>query len=140
MLDTIAKKFRQDSQEAISSIIGVGMTVNGDITFKGKMKVDGKIIGNVKGEHLVLSNTGMITGDVDTDILICQGRVEGNVKVKKLTVMKEGGINGKLEAVELEVEFGASLNGEIKARTQDLRLIQGPSQQHDQELKSASSG
>jgi cytoskeletal protein CcmA (bactofilin family) len=140
MLDTIARKFRQDSQEAISSIIGLEMAVNGDISFKGRMKVDGKIIGNVKGEHLILSNTGVITGDVDTDIFICQGRVDGNVKVKKMTVMKKGGINGKLEAVELEVEFGASLSGEIKARTQDLRLIQGPPQQHDLELKDTSSG
>jgi len=89
MLDTIARKFKNDSPEAISSIIGLEMTVNGDISFKGKMKVDGKIIGNVKGEHLILSNTGVITGDVDTDIFICQGRVDGNVKVKKLTVMKK---------------------------------------------------
>lgn len=140
MLDSIARKFKHDSQEAISSIIGLEMTINGDTSFKGKMKVDGKIIGNVKGEHLILSNTGVITGDVDTDIFICQGRVDGNVKVKKMTVMKKGGINGKLEAVELEVEFGASLSGEIKARTQDLRLIQGPPQQHDLELKNASSG
>ncbi|MCK5233072.1 MAG: polymer-forming cytoskeletal protein [Desulfobulbaceae bacterium] len=140
MLDKITKRFRQDPQEAISSIIGMEMSVDGDISFKGKMKIDGKILGNIRGEHLILSNTGMITGDVYTDTFICQGQVDGNVKVKKLNVKKEGGINGKVEAVELSVEFGASLNGEIKARTQDLRLVQGASQQPDQEFKDASSG
>ncbi len=141
MLDTIMAKFKPEQKEAISTIIGQDMTIDGNVSFKGITKIDGRIIGNVKGEHLILSESGMITGNVNTVAFICQGQVDGDVKADKLDVKAQGSITGKLEAIEIAVEFGASLSGEIKARTKDLRLIQNTAAlQQDQEVQVTSSG
>ncbi len=117
----------QDNKEMTTSIIGKDMAMVGDICFKGKLRMDGKIKGNIKGDYFILGETGHVTGDIEVANFTCQGQVDGNVIVKKLHVIKEGTINGKVETSDLSVESGAALNGEIKSRSKDLRLVPGTS-------------
>jgi cytoskeletal protein CcmA (bactofilin family) len=113
--------------DAITSIIGKNMQLVGDISFKGRLRLDGMAEGNIKGEYLILGEEGMVTGDVACDVFVCSGKVEGNVNVKKLHVIKGGVISGKVETLDLTVESGAFLNGEVKSKTQELRLVPGSS-------------
>jgi len=114
-------------KETVTSVIGKDMRLLGDIDFKGKLRLDGKVEGNIKGEYLILGETGAITGDVAAGIFVCSGHVEGNINVKKLHVIKGGTINGKVETTDLFVESGAVLNGEVKSRSKDIRLVPGSS-------------
>jgi len=113
--------------EMITSVIGADMQLIGDISFKGKLRLDGKAEGNIRGEYLILGETGIISGDIVVNTFVCSGRVEGTVNVKKLYVVKSGFIEGKVETMDLAVESGAVLNGEIKSRSQELRLVPGSS-------------
>lgn len=122
----------QSDQESISSIIGENMEMIGDVKFKGKLRLDGRAEGNIHGEYLILGATGVVVGDVTCSTFVCSGRVEGNVNVKKLYVVKGGFIDGKVETMDLAVESGALLNGEIKSRTQELRLVPGSSIPEDE--------
>jgi len=107
----------------ISSIIGAGMTITGDLSFSGKLKLEGGIKGDVQGEYLIVGKTGIVTGDIHTETCICQGRVVGNIKSRNLSVIKGCRIEGNVETVNLAVESGASLIGEVKVDDKDLRLI-----------------
>lgn len=102
-------------KEAISSIIDKNMRIKGEIHFKGKARLDGMIEGNIQGEYLIISETGKVEGDLVLDSLICHGTVIGNTKAKIVTAHTTSLIQGKLEAANLSVESGASLDGEIKA-------------------------
>ncbi len=113
--------------ETITSVIGADMQLAGDISFKGKLRLDGKAEGNIRGEYLILGESGIISGDVVVSTFVCSGRVEGTVNVQKLYVVKSGFIEGKVETMDLAVESGAVLNGEIKSRSQELRLVPGSS-------------
>jgi cytoskeletal protein CcmA (bactofilin family) len=106
-----------------TSILATEMSVLGNITFKGSLRLDGKVEGNVKGEQLILGITGRVIGDIDAADVVCHGHVEGNVTAKKLYVMKGSTISGSVDTPDLSVESGAQLNGEIKSRSQDLRLL-----------------
>lgn len=117
-----------DDKRAITSVIGKEMTVVGDISFEGKVRIDGNIEGNIQGDYLILSDTGNIIGDIDATIVVCHGQVDGNIKVKKFFLKKDGTVNGKLETTDLSVESGGVLNGEIRSLNQDLQLIQGSTQ------------
>lgn len=112
--------------EAISSIIDKSMTVTGEIFFKGKTRIDGTINGNIKGEHLILSETGKVTGDITVSSFNCYGNFEGNIKADMLTARKNCSIHGKLEAVSLTVEPGAAIQGEIKAAATDSKPLETP--------------
>ncbi|PHR25258.1 MAG: cell shape determination protein CcmA [Desulfotalea sp.] len=113
------QQMKKVESEAISSIIDKSMTITGEITFKGKARIDGTIIGNIDGEHLILSDTGKVTGDITVSSFNCYGALEGNVKAGMLTARKDCSIHGKLEAASLTVEPGANIQGEIYAAAKD---------------------
>ena len=132
----------KEKPESITSVIGADMQLAGDISFKGKLRLDGKAEGNIRGEYLILGESGIISGDVVVSTFVCSGRVEGTVNVQKLYVVKSGFIEGKVETMDLAVESGAVLNGEIKSRSQELRLVPGsaaPEAANWEEMKEAAS-
>lgn len=113
--EDIEKEIEKVEGEAISSIIDKSMEITGEMTFKGKTRIDGSVNGNIHGEHLILSKDGRINGDITVSSFICQGSFTGNVETKILTAKRGCTINGKIIAGNLTVEPGASLDGEIKA-------------------------
>lgn len=118
---TTDQEMKKVESEAISSIIDKTMIITGGITFKGKARIDGVINGNIDGEHLVLSETGRINGDIIVSSFNCYGTIEGNIKTSMLTARKNCSINGKLEAGSLTVESGAAIQGEIKVAVDGLK-------------------
>ncbi len=111
--------------EAISSIIDKHMTLRGEMTFRGKARIDGTIDGNIEGEHLILSETGRIVGDINVSSFNCYGSLDGNVKATLLIARKNCSIQGKLEAGNLTVEPGACIQGEIQAASQEPSSEEG---------------
>jgi len=108
------QEMKKVESEVISSIIDKSMIITGSIAFKGKARIDGVINGNIEGEHLVLTETGRINGDIIVSSFNCYGTIEGNIKTNMLTARKNCSISGKLEAGSLTVESGAAIQGEIK--------------------------
>lgn len=130
--------FEQESQKAekevISSIIDANMVMKGELIFKGKARIDGSIEGNIKGEHLILSESGKITGDIQVSTFVCHGTLEGNVKASLITARKSCNIHGRIEGNSLTVEPGAALNGEMKISSRELHLVNDKeSQSNDSE-------
>ncbi len=117
--EDIEKEIEKVESEAISSIIDASMTLTGEMSFKGKTRIDGQINGNIKGEHLILSKDGKIHGDITVSSFICQGTFTGNIEAKILTARKGSSIQGKIIAGSLTVEPGTRLDGEVKAATKE---------------------
>lgn len=107
--------------EVISSLIDKSMSITGMISFAGKARIDGLINGDIEGEHLILSETGKIIGNVKAATFNCHGTLEGDVQANSVIARKSCSIHGKLEASSLTVEPGAAIDGEIKAAAKDLR-------------------
>ncbi len=112
---TLPKTSPALSKEAISSIISPEMNISGEINFKGKTRLDGTLDGDLNGEYIILSETGVITGDLNVETLICHGKINGNIHAKIVTIHSTAAIQGKLVAASLTVEPGALLTGEISA-------------------------
>ncbi len=111
-------------QGAATSTIDKDMSIVGDVTFKGKTRLNGKIEGNIHGDYLIISKTGNIVGDIWARVVECQGKIEGNIKAEKVIAQNEAVLHGSIEAVDLAVESGAKLTGDIKAPTSgDLHLV-----------------
>jgi cytoskeletal protein CcmA (bactofilin family) len=104
-----------DNREAITSILDANMRVDGNVHFSGKARIDGQVEGNISGGYLVLSETGSVVGDVDVEVLICHGRVEGDVIAQNLIARSSATISGTIRVQDISVESGAALNGEIKS-------------------------
>lgn len=120
----VEQEMKKVESEAISSIIDKSMTIKGEISFKGKARIDGTINGNIEGEHLILSESGRINGDITVVSFNCYGHIEGNIKANMLTARKSCSITGKLEAGSLTVEPGAAMKGEIQVAVQELKITE----------------
>ena len=110
----LQKEETKASKEAISSILSKEMNITGDIKFKGKIRIDGTVNGNINGEYLILSETGKIVGDVEVDSFVCNGTIDGRINSKRVSALSTAAIHGMLVTASLTVESGASLTGEIK--------------------------
>lgn len=135
--DELEQEAGRVSKEAISCIISKDMQISGEISFKGKARIDGKIEGNIQGEYLVLSESGRIDGDLELDALICHGVIEGNIQAKLVTAHSTATIRGRLSAGSLTVEPGAALEGEIHASS---RQKSAPAPAADRKQKSPAEG
>ena len=119
--------FEQENEKAekevISSIIDSRMTIKGELLFEGKARIDGTVEGNIKGEHLILSEGGKIRGDIQVATFVCHGTLEGDVKDSMVTARKTCQIQGLIESNSLSVEPGAGLSGEMKVTSKELHLV-----------------
>jgi len=116
--DGLPQNVIKTSNDPISSVISKDMLVTGEVRFKGKARIDGTVEGNIQGEHLIVSESAKIIGDLELISLICHGVVEGNIKAQQVTTHCTATIHGNLVASNLTVESGTRLNGEITASSQ----------------------
>jgi len=105
------------NQQEISTLIGLGYEVNGEITGKSVIRIDGNVNGNVTTEGgLILGDKGMIIGNVKTTSAIIYGTLSGNVEALQLEIKKTGIVNGDINTETLEIELGAQYNGNLKMK------------------------
>lgn len=130
---SIEEKLKKVNSEVISSIIDKAMNITGSITFSGKARIDGVIKGDIQGDHLILSQSGQIEGDIHVESFNCFGNLNGNIKTGILIAREGCCIKGKFEADSLTVEPGAHIEGEIKAAAQPQKMASPP--QNDQSTK-----
>ena len=118
----VEQEMKKVDNEAISSIIDKSMTVTGEIQFHGKARIDGIIQGNIVGEHLILSESGHIDGDINVASFNCYGTIEGKIVADMISARKGCNIHGSLHAGTLTVEPGARIFGEIRASIEENEI------------------
>lgn len=103
------------NQQEISTLIGLGFTITGELKGKAVVRIDGIVVGNVNVEGgIVLGEKGMIKGDIQTASAIIYGTVNGNVKTQNLEIKKTGKVNGDIKTDTIEIELGAQYNGKLE--------------------------
>ncbi len=117
------------SQHEISTIIGEGFVIIGEVRGSSVIRIEGKIIGNVHVENgVILGEKGNIEGDLHTKSAMIYGTIKGNVKSSQLEIKKTGLINGDIYTDTLEIELGAQYNGKLNMRRQQAVDSGEPSQ------------
>ncbi len=105
------------NQQEISTLIGYGYEITGEINGKSVIRIDGKVTGNVTTEGgLILGEKGEITGNVKTKSAVIFGVVTGNVQALQLEIKKTGIVNGDIKTETLEIELGAQYNGKLEMK------------------------
>lgn len=108
------------SQKEIASLIGAGSTIVGDITFSGGLRIDGTVRGAVRcleGEKagmLVISELGMVEGEVRAAHLVVAGRISGPVYASELVELQpKARVAGDVHYRALEMHNGAIVDGTL---------------------------
>ena len=105
--------------ETIDTLIGAGSILQGDLEFTGGLRVDGHIKGHVSAQDsnngtLVLSESGIIEGDVNVPHVVINGTVKGNIASNgHVELQSNANISGDIHYKAVEMELGAVLNGSL---------------------------
>jgi len=104
-------------EPVLAAVLGPGTRYEGDMSFEGRVRIDGHYVGRIYSEDwLELGPGGHIEGKVDVARAVIAGRVDGELRVReRLVVESTGHVTGKLDAAELEVRAGARIEGEVRA-------------------------
>lgn len=110
---------------SIDTLIGYSAAVEGDVTFSGGLRLDGRVRGNVtaetgKSSMLVISEKGVVEGEIRVDHLILNGTVTGPVHANELLELQpHARVYGEVRYAALEMHQGAIVEGRL------VPLIQG---------------
>ena len=112
-----AKKYQEQAQA--SNRILVGTSITGDVVSDGDIRVDGKVVGNMKvSGKLVIGEHGRVEGEVECKNAAIAGQLEGTLKVAQtLSLTASAKVQGKVQVEKLAVEPGAEINGSVTMGT-----------------------
>ncbi|MBL6621412.1 MAG: polymer-forming cytoskeletal protein [Rickettsiales bacterium] len=108
------------SSRSIPSIIVSDMNIKGDLISNGSIEIGGKVEGNIKCSFVTIRKGADIKGDIYADNLIINGKVNGVMRAKNVSITSFGDIEGSLHYNFLNVESGADIKGRlVKEKLQD---------------------
>ncbi|HPU51043.1 MAG TPA: polymer-forming cytoskeletal protein [Burkholderiaceae bacterium] len=109
----------------IESLIGHGTVIEGDVRFKGGLRIDGEVLGSVSAADgatgaLVISEQGSVRGPVRAAHLILNGLIEGPVQADEvLELQSKAKIVGNVRYRSLEMHPGAIIDGALSPLDND---------------------
>lgn len=112
-------RFKKFKAPKITTVIGNGTTIHGDVNFTGGLHVDGLICGNVIVEQdgpsaLTLSEQGRVEGDIRVPNVILNGTVVGDVYAsERVELAPKAKVSGTVYYNLLEMAMGAEVNGQL---------------------------
>lgn len=98
----------------VPSLISKSVSIVGDIKNAANIEIEGKIEGNIFADIITLREGGEIFGNVKSKVFNIKGKFNGNVSSDKINISDEAVVSGLLEYNFLSVDYGASINCELK--------------------------
>ncbi len=110
----------------IGNIVGEKTIVEGNIETSGNIRVEGKVIGNVKTKSkIVLGQSCHVKGIVVAQNAEISGEVDGAIEIADVLILRPTAvINGDILTNKLIIESGAAFNGGCKMgiTTKDIKI------------------
>ncbi|MAW33920.1 MAG: cell shape determination protein CcmA [Proteobacteria bacterium] len=113
------KKKEKKSQNHIESLIGASTLVEGDLSFVGGVRIDGKVKGSVitsdeESGKLVLSKKAHIEGQIRVSHAVIDGTVDGPVYGSSFVeLLPNAKVIGDVYYKTIEIHLGAVIEGRL---------------------------
>lgn len=101
------------------SIIAPDMVITGNLSAVGVVRIEGRVQGNVTAQNqILLSQGGVVEGDLDTREAVLAGEVHGTVSAsERIEVQSSAVVHGDIVTPRLLIQEGGRLNGAIRMET-----------------------
>jgi len=99
-----------------SNIIGKGTVINGDLETYGNIRIDGKVVGNIRSKSKVaLGDGSVVEGNIFSQNAEVSGEVKGKLEISDILILKPSStIHGDIYAGRLIIESGATFVGNCR--------------------------
>ncbi|WP_380184351.1 polymer-forming cytoskeletal protein [Kalamiella sp. sgz302252] len=100
-----------------SSIIASMMLVTGNLEGAGNIAIEGKIVGNIIAQQVLIAESGQVKGDIKAQYIVVNGRAEGKLHADTVTLQRDGVIEGTIFADELVIDKGGVFMGQSQKKS-----------------------
>ena len=100
----------------VVSIVGPGMTVEGDCSTDGTLRIEGRVKGTVRAaKAVVVGEDGEVVGDVHTQDAVVVGRVEGSITAEsRVELQASARVEGDIRSRKVKLEEGGIVQGRLE--------------------------
>jgi cytoskeletal protein CcmA (bactofilin family) len=96
------------------SVVEKGLTIDGAVSFKGQLIINGTVKGTLVGDHIVITEEGVVVAETRASFITIGGIFRGRLTISgKLVILSTGTCSGIIACQDMELEPGGVLNGEI---------------------------
>jgi len=112
------------SNIGFDTVLGPTSTIEGDLSTRGNIRLDGKFTGtlDITGNVLV-GETANIDADIDAANISIAGIVRGNVTGNKVQLLHTARVWGDVSADSFSMEEGAFIDGKISMQDMETQPI-----------------
>lgn len=121
--------FGRKTKSTIDSLIGAATYITGNVHFKGGLRIDGRVKGDVIADEdetsmLVISEHARVEGEVRVAHLLVNGEIIGPVFSSELLELQpKARISGDVHYKALEMHGGAVVSGKLTHDTIDEPIL-----------------
>ncbi|MDE1330039.1 polymer-forming cytoskeletal family protein [Vibrio sp. 1180_3] len=107
-----SKQSRAKSQRSATTLIAKGCAINGQLKLESDIQIDGSVEGQIHVDKtIVISETGIVSGELFAEHLIINGEFEGTCHATKIEILSKGSVTGSIYSDDLSIEHGGRFNG-----------------------------
>jgi len=101
--------------EKLQSFLGDSSELKGELYSGGILRLDGKVVGTIRAEEVILSETAAIEGEVEANKIIVVGKVTGTLRAGDVVEIRaKGYVSGNIVTKRLVMVGGGKFDGSIE--------------------------
>lgn len=105
---------KEKNTDRISTFIGADASIDGTIDFRGTIRIDGRVKGNItsNGGTVVVGEEGVVDAEIFVNVAVVMGEVNGSIDAKeRIEVYPPGRLGGNIQSPIVSIEPGGIFNG-----------------------------
>ena len=101
------------SSDNLNAFLGEGTSFNGNLTFEGTVRIDGKLEGEIfTKDTLVIGETATVKASIRAGMIVISGTVQGNITAeKKVELHTSARLYGNISTPLLSIAEGVVFEG-----------------------------
>lgn len=108
------------------SVIGVDLTIIGNLISRGEVQIDGEVQGDIHGTNVVIGDKARVTGGIVADEIVVRGHVMGSIRGKRVMLQSTSHVEGDVFHQALSIEQGAFFEGKSRRSEDPTAGVQRP--------------
>jgi cytoskeletal protein CcmA (bactofilin family) len=112
--ETLAREIKDGT---LSGYVGNGTNIDGETSFKGMMRVDGHVSGNISSDDgtLIVGDGGRVDANLKVAVALIRGTVNGEIiATQRIELGRTARVTGNIQTRSLSIEEGAVFEGNCR--------------------------
>ena len=105
-----------DNMDLPASHLGKALTIKGRLDTPGAIHIDGRVLGQIAADRLIVGAGGYVEGDVVANDVRIGGRFMGRIFARHVTLDSSADITGRIFHHTVTVAKGARIDGRLPWR------------------------